>query len=234
MVTDFHSHILPNVDDGSTSLEESIAMLRMEAEQGITHVVATPHFYANHDSPEQFLARRDRAEAILRKEMAKHTGLPSLSVGAEIYFFQGISDSDALKALTIDNISCILLEMPDQLWTESMYREMELIREKQDLLPVIAHVDRYISPLRDNGIPKRLAQLPVAVQANASFFLRRSTASMAVKMLCQDRIHLLGSDCHNLQHRPPNLGDAVKRIRHRLGDGAIEQICRHEVRIFGK
>lgn len=234
MITDFHSHILPNIDDGSTSLEESIAMLRMEAEQGITHVVATPHFYANHDSPERFLARRDRAEAALRKEMTKHTGLPILSVGAEVYYFKGISDSDALKALTIGNFSCILLEMPEYPWTDFMYREMKLIREKQDILPVIAHVDRYISPLRDHGIPNRLAQLPVAVQANASFFLRRYTASMALKMLCQDKIHLLGSDCHNLQHRPPNLGDAVERIRHRLGDDAIGQICRHEARILGR
>lgn len=46
-IMDFHSHILPGIDDGSASLEESIAMLRMEAEQGITHVIATPHFYAS-------------------------------------------------------------------------------------------------------------------------------------------------------------------------------------------
>ena len=234
MITDFHSHILPNVDDGSTSLEESIAMLRMEAEQGITHVVATPHFYADHDSPERFLSRRDRAEAELRAEMAKHTGLPTLSVGAEVSFFQGISASDVLREFAIKDASCVLLEMPMCQWTNSMYREIEQIQEKQDLLPVIAHVDRYISPLHDHGIPNRLAQLPVAVQANASFFLRFSTSNMAMKMLRQDSIHLLGSDCHNLRHRPPNLGDAVERIRRRLGEQAIESICYHECRVLGR
>lgn len=234
MITDFHSHILPNIDDGSTSVEESIAMLRMEADQGVTHVVATPHFYANHDSPEGFLARRDRSEAALREEMEKHTGLPTLRVGAEVSFYQGISSSDALKSLVIDNTSCVLLEMPMCQWTSSMYREIEQIREKQDLLPVIAHIDRYISPLRDYGIPNRLSQLPVAVQANASFFLRISTSHLAMKMLRQDNIHVLGSDCHNLHHRSPNLGDAVERIRRRLGESAIENICCHESRILGR
>ena len=71
VLTDFHSHVLPGIDDGSKSLKESIAMLRMEAEQGIRRVVATPHFYARHDQPERFLARRARSEELLRQELQK-------------------------------------------------------------------------------------------------------------------------------------------------------------------
>ena len=66
MVTDFHSHVLPGIDDGSTSVEESIAMLRMAAEQGVRRVIATPHFYPRHDSPEHFLEKRNLAESALR------------------------------------------------------------------------------------------------------------------------------------------------------------------------
>ena len=66
MVIDFHSHVLPGVDDGSASVAESISMLRLEVEQGIHHVVATPHFYARYDSPESFLKKRDAAEELLR------------------------------------------------------------------------------------------------------------------------------------------------------------------------
>ena len=66
---DFHSHILPSIDDGSRSVEESIGMLRAMAKQGITHVVATPHFYPQHDTPERFLKRRAEAEAALREAM---------------------------------------------------------------------------------------------------------------------------------------------------------------------
>lgn len=232
MITDFHSHILPGIDDGSASVDESIAMLRMASEQGITHVVATPHFYPRHDSPERFLARRDRAEAMLREEMAKYDNLPQLSVGAEVYFFQRISDSDEIKALTIDNSGCILLEMPGSPWTDIMYHEMEQLRVKQGLIPVIAHIDRYIRPMRNYGIPDRLSDLPVLVQANASFFLRVSTRATALRMLRNRQIHLLGSDCHNMTNRKPNLGVAVTTIQRKLGSDAITWIRYNETSVL--
>lgn len=232
-VIDFHSHVLPGIDDGSDSLEESIALLRMEAEQGITHVVATPHFYPQHDNPERFLRRRKEAELRLREEMVKHDGLPELSIGAEVYFFSGISESDIVNQLTIDEKRCILLEMPQSPWTDRMYREMENIRSRQGLIPIVAHVDRYISPFRTHGIPARLEQLPVLVQANASFFLRGSNRSMAIRMLKNHQIHLLGSDCHSVDVRPPRLGEAVEQIRSRLGEEALDRIAHYQHSVLG-
>lgn len=233
MIVDFHSHILPGIDDGSCSVEESIALLRMEAEQGIGHVVATPHFYAKHDTPERFLARRAEAEIRLREEMERHSGLPRLSIGAEVHFFPGISHSDALAQLTIDQNGCILLEMPVCRWTESMYQEMEDIQLWQGITPVIAHVDRYISPLRMVGIPEHLEKLPVLIQANASFFLRGTTKRMALKMLQKNQIHLLGSDCHNLTERVPNLGPAVSLIRRCAGEAAIQRVASYQHMALG-
>ena len=233
MITDFHSHILPGIDDGSASVEESIEMLKVLAAQGIRHVVATPHFYPNHDSPERFLARRERAESKLRQAMEEYPDLPALTVGAEVYFFPGISDCDAIKALTIGKSHCILLEMPEYSWSDSAYQQIERIYTKQGLTPVIAHVDRYISPLRDRGIPARLAKLPVAVQANASFFLHRTTAPMAVRMLRKGQIHVLGSDCHNLTSRKPNLAAALDVIQRRVGQEGIASIREHEARLLG-
>lgn len=223
-VTDFHSHILPGIDDGSASLNESIAMLKMEAEQGIRQVVATPHFYARHDSPERFLRRRADAEARLREEMEKHPGLPQLEIGAEVYFFRGISESELLTQLTFKEKGCILLEMSQPVWAESIYRELSSIYYDRGIVPIIAHIDRYISRFRTYGIPEKLAELPVLVQANASFFLRSSTRNMALKMLREDKIHLLGSDCHNLNDRSPNLGEAVALISQRLGAEAIRRV----------
>lgn len=231
-VIDFHSHILPGIDDGSADTEQSIAMLRMEAEQGIRHVVATPHFYANYDSPERFLKRRAEAEKRLRERLSQEQGLPELSVGAEVYFFPGISESDALLELTIEEKRCILIEMPHAPWSEVMYRELEGIFVKQGITPIIAHVDRYIGPFRTHGIPERLAKLPVLVQANAEFFLQRSTASMAMRMLRTDQIQLLGSDCHNLSGRKPNLGTAVDLIRKKLGPEVLRRVNRYEAEVL--
>ena len=224
MITDFHSHVLPGIDDGSANVEMSIAMLKAAAEQGVDHVIATPHFYAQYNTPERFLEKRKRAEEALREEMQKHTGLPKLSVGAEVLFFKGISDCDALKLLTIAEKDCILLEMAESPWGDYAYREMQQIREKQGIIPIIAHVDRYIGPWQDFGIPKRLEQIPVAVQANASFVLRPFTARMAMRMLKRGQIHVLGSDCHNLTTRQPNLGSALQRIEQKLGQEALDYI----------
>lgn len=224
-VIDFHSHVLPGIDDGSRNVAESIAMLRAEAAQGIACVVATPHFYAQHDSPEHFLESRAEAAKRLQAEMAKYDGLPELLLGAEVYFFPGIAQSDALTALTIEGKTSILIEMPSPPWSENMYRELEEIWTRRGLVPIVAHVDRYIRPFRTYHIPQRLAQLPVLVQANASFFLHRSTGSMAEKMLRKGQIHLLGSDCHNMTTRVPNLGPAIDQIRKHCGEMYIEQIA---------
>ena len=234
-VIDFHSHVLPSVDDGSNSIAESIAMLRMEAEQGIRHVIATPHFYAQHDTPEHFLKKRLEAERHLREEMQKYNGLPQISIGAEVYFFNGISETDAILELTIDKKRCILIEMPHAPWTEAMYRELEGIYVKRGLVPIVAHVDRYIRPFRTFGIPQRLAELPVLVQANAEFFLNRGTSTMALRMLRDGEIHLLGSDCHNLHSRKPNLESAVKVIEKRLGEDVLVRIhsCEQDVLMGG-
>ena len=129
-----------------------------------------PHFYARYETPEEFLRKRDHAEEILRAEMKGIDRLPQLSVGAEVYFFRGISESEFLPQLTIQGNRCILIEMPPSPWTESMYRELENIWCRRQITPVIAHIDRYIRPFRTFGIPERLAELPVLVQANAGFF----------------------------------------------------------------
>lgn len=230
-VIDFHSHVLPGIDDGSASVEESIALLRMQKQQGIDCVIATPHFYAHHDTPEQFLRRRAHAENILREEMRRYDDLPELKIGAEVYFFKGISDSDVISELTIDSKRCILIEMPVSPWAESAYRELEALYVKRGIVPIVAHIDRYISRFRTFGIPQRLSRMPVVIQANAEFFLNRSTSAMAIRMLKNDGIQLLGSDCHNLRTRKPDIGDALELIRKRLGDDAIARInaCEQEL-----
>ena len=227
-MTDLHSHILPGIDDGSASVAESIAMLQQEAAQGVTHVVATPHFYPRYETPDAFLAKRDQAEALLRREMEKYPGLPALSVGAEVYYFRGISESEYLPRLTTQGKSCILIEMPHTHWTDAMYAELEAIWTRWGIRPIIAHIDRYIAPFRTHGIPERLERLPVLVQANGDFFLDKSTASLAMRLLRRDRIQLLGTDCHGIEARKPNLGPVVERIRQKLGQEALDRIESYE------
>lgn len=231
MIIDFHSHILPQVDDGSKSVEETIEMLSRMREQGVETVVATPHFYAKHDYPERFLERRARAKEKLLS-VAEVEDLPEILLGAEVAYFRGMSESKVLQDLTIEGTDAILVELPMGKWNESMYRELEQIYAVQGLLPIVAHIDRYMTPYRSYGIPEKLASLPVLVQANAEFFTEKSTARKARKLLAKDMIHLLGSDCHNLTDRPPNLGDAIEIIETSLGSEPLERIAAWQSKII--
>ena len=223
-VVDFHTHVLPKIDDGSSSVKESLEMLQMEAEQGVRRVVATPHFYAQVDSVKAFLERREAAVSRLLDAMESVPNLPRLSVGAEVYYFPGIGEAQSLLDLAIDNGRFVLVEMPMSVWTDKMYQELENIHKNLGLIPIVAHVDRYIGPIQTYGIPERLMDLPVLVQANASFFQRFSTKRMALRMLEKGQIHLVGSDCHNMKDRTVNIRQAIGLIERKLGQDAIARL----------
>lgn len=213
VLADFHTHILPGIDDGSRSVEQSIAMLRRQAELGVQQVIATPHFYADCQAIDEFLKKRREAEQALRKEMEGLSDLPQLYVGAEVSFFEGISHFDRLPELAITGTRCVMIEMPMCRWSQRNLEELVEIRQNFKLTPIIAHLERYLALPGGRKLPDRLTELPVFVQVNAGFFERRRNRRTAMKMLWFDQIHLIGSDCHNLEDRAPNLGIAYEAIR---------------------
>lgn len=229
MIADMHTHVLPGIDDGSPDVGVSLEMLRTMEGQQIRRVAATPHFYAAHDTPERFLRRREEA----LRALGPVEGL-ELRLGAEVHYFEGISDCDALEDLAIEGTGLLLVEMPGTPWPERSFDALLEIRRKRGLIPVIAHIDRYITPLRSYGIPERLARLPVLVQLNSGALLRRSTRAMALRLIRQGRVHLLGSDCHGMEHRKPDLAQAWKIIGDKLGRSAQEELLRLEETIWKK
>lgn len=220
-LTDFHSHILPGVDDGSDRVETSLAMLRQEAAQGVRRVVLTPHFYPWRDTPEKFHAACGEALRALKEACGEEPELPELHLGAEVAYFRGMSESDALKGLCIENTKYILVELPMDRWNKQVCTELEDIAAKQGLTPVIAHIDRYLTPLSARRVLAPLMGLPVLLQANAGAFLRRGSAAM-LRLLDAGAIRLLGSDCHDLTERAPNLGRAAEVIERKLGAAALD------------
>ena len=231
MTADFHTHILPGVDDGSHSIQESLTMLEECERMGIHSVVMTPHFYPDRDRPERFFPKRQKAyDALL--SACGDAGTLELTLGAEVYYFPHMSSSDILPKLTIGDSRYLLVEMPMCRWTDQMYRELEQIWEKQGLIPIVAHVERYFTQFTSRWVLNRLSELPVLIQANGSFFLRKSTSRSALRMLDRGQIHLLGSDCHNPSERPPNLGQVRDLIRLKLGNEALVRIAHYEQRVL--
>ena len=217
---DFHSHFLPGIDDGSDSIETSIAMLNAWYSQGITDICATPHFYAEHNNPERFISRRNKAFAILQS--ATNNELQNIRLGAEVLFFDGISRYDGLHELCLEGTDLLLLEMPFRTWTSHMIEEVGVIASTTGIMPVAAHIERYLDQPRK--LLKEFLNLNIFIQSNAEFFLDRHTQRKALKMLKKGTITFLGTDAHNLGRRSVNLGPAIQVIDHALGSEYINNL----------
>ncbi len=214
---DFHAHILSGVDDGSKSVDESLLMLKALADQGVKTVIATPHFYANDESVDEFIDRRNKAYELL---VDKAPDVPNIILGAEVRYYDGISRLQDLKKLRIEGTKFLLLEMPFSRWTEYAIKEIVDIASRGKITLVLAHIDRYLS-MQSKDTLVRLLENGVLFQANASFFGRVLGASKAVRMLKENQIHFIGSDCHNLTDRAPNMHKAIQVIKKRIGNTAV-------------
>lgn len=219
---DFHSHVLPGIDDGSKSVEESLRMLEASAGQGIAYMAATPHFDPSETNPEQFLDRRERAAERVRAVWRPE--LPRLLLGAEVYYCDGISQAEEVEALRIEGTSLLLLEMPFQPWSDRMVGEIRALHNRPGCTVMLAHIERYLR-YQKRTVWDKLLDAGILMQSNASFFLRWSTKHRAVHMLDAGRIHLLGSDCHGMAERPPRVGEALARLGERRVR-ALERRCR--------
>lgn len=206
---DIHTHLLPQMDDGSKSLTESLAMLRALADQGVSRVAATPHFYPGETGPEEFLARR--AASAARLEEGLNPELPRITLGAEVYYFEGIARAEAAEALRIQGTELLLLEMPFRAWTARMVDEVLDLNARRGVRVLLAHIERYLR-FQKGEVWDVLEAAGVLFQSNASFFLDWKTRRRALRMLKAGRIHLLGSDCHNMTTRPPRLGEALAAV----------------------
>ncbi len=211
---DFHSHILPNMDDGAGSVAESLAMLRESFLQGVDLVISTSHFYADQEYPQEFLRRRAAAFQSLRTAMLLSPEVyPNVMLGAEVRYFPGIGESTEILSLRIGDSRCILVEPPMIPWSDDMLEDIARIRTNFDCIPVIAHVDRFQYYLKDPTLMERIRQRDMVVQVNAESFLNPKTLRPAVKHLKNGQSQLIGSDCHNMTARLPNLGLVKKQAR---------------------
>ena len=237
--TDFHTHILPQMDDGSSSAEESLAMLREEMRQGVESLVLTPHFYPAKMDPQQFLRRRERSWETLRKAVeeaqAAHSGaaeeLPEMVLGAEVHYFEGIARTDGLSDMHLGNSRFLLLEMPFTRWTDRMITDVIELHHRADTRVILAHMERYLK-YQHQDVWDALRAQGILMQANTSFFLDLRTRRKAVTLLKREYIHVVGSDCHNMEARPPRMEGARNRIREAADRQLAEALAGREQKLM--
>lgn len=221
---DIHTHILPRTDDGSDSTEESLLMLEMLKKQGVDAVAATPHFYSDRIDLKSFTDMRNRAFEGLLEAVGKIQDRPKLTFGAEVLFYTELYALDGLEKLCFDGTNYILIEMPFERWSDYTYGALEKISTERGLIPIIAHVERYTDLQRDREMVDRLIGAGAKIQINAGFVNAYTTRGRALRLLKRGAVSFMGSDCHNMKSRKPNIGTAYGTILKRLGREGVDRI----------
>lgn len=204
MLTDYHCHILPGIDDGAETPEISGKMLDMMKMQGVGRVILTPHFYPHRESSvEDFLKKRANAFAQIshRTEFEFH-------LGAEIAIEHGFSEIPGIERLAIEGTDLMLLELPFSGYGRWVLDEIHNLK-CAGIMPVLAHIHRYVGLYSKSQIDEILssdAVFQVNTEAFANFRERRF-----VKELIRSGAKIVfGSDAHNLSDRKPDF-ELLKR-----------------------
>lgn len=225
---DIHTHVLPGIDDGSDSVEETVQMLHAMVDFGVKKVVATPHFYHDLISVEEFLEKRNASYLSIADKIPSEL---ELRLGAEVMLSYDLYKSD-LRKLAIEGTDYILIEMPYNGWDPWVFDELFKISSRHALEIIIAHVDRYVDIVSKDKIDK-LFMMKLKYQANiddlGSFFRK----SNAMKLMKAGKIHFIGSDCHNMSTRVPCMGESVKIIKSKLGNVLLEKYMNNAEKMLG-
>lgn len=187
-MTDFHAHILPGADHGSDGVQTSLRQLCMAQEAGVRTVVATPHFYPDHDELEHFLQRRQCAYEQL---MNAYTGSVRVLLGAEVRLCAGLERLPGLEHLCVAGTKTLLVEMPFCEWTENLRQTLLTLQDSTEFTPVLAHVDRYYPPA-----VAELLRSGVLGQLNAQGLCRLQGRRRLLQWVDDGSIAALGSDIH--------------------------------------
>lgn len=230
-MTDLHTHILPGLDDGAKTVEESLQMLRTERSQGVDTVALTPHFYRDRENPKRFLQRRRDAVIALGSRVLdlpeeERSKLPNMFLGAEVAWWPTMAEWDELPELCIGGTKHLLLELPFTPWSEKMVDQLHEFYGRTGITPVIAHLDRYLKLQRSEHIEEILS-LGFPVQISADALLRPLARGRALKLLRQGQAQIVASDCHNCVDRAPNLAAAMQVLNRKLKAAEVENILRY-------
>lgn len=166
---DFHAHILPKADHGSSSVETSTFQLNAAREAGVYRIIATPHFYPHRHLMEDFLKRRDHAYENLKPHIPE--GM-QVKLGAEVLICEGIQNIPGIEKLFVEGTRTLLLELPFHRYEAYFDTAVKELIE-QDIDVIIAHADRY-----DEKVVEKMLKAGARLQLNASsldrFFKRRA------------------------------------------------------------
>lgn len=215
-LVDVHCHIIPYVDDGARDMKTAIKMLKMEYAEGVRVIIATPHFRDKmFETPrieiiKQFL--------LLREEAKKIGDGIEMFLGCEFHAnMEMVKLLHEKKVSTMGGTRYVLTEFKSS--AEFSYiRERILTLVSAGYRPIIAHIERISCLRKDLDLIEELVELGAKVQVNTesitgSFSIRR----FCKKLMKEDLLHFVGTDCHDTRHRVPKMREAYQYVAKKFG-----------------
>lgn len=222
---DFHTHILPNIDDGARSIEETIQLTQEAQKVGFEAIIATSHYmegYYETDVPE-----REVLINILYQKLQEEKSNMKLYLGNEVYLSEDmISLLEEGKASTINDTSYVLFEMPLNIEPLNLYHVIHEMKQCK-LIPILAHPERYTFIQQDSELIYDLLEQGVLMQANYASIIGYygSKAQIIVKKFLENNmIHFLGSDVHRPNTIYPRIPEILEKIEQIIGKEKLEEL----------
>jgi protein-tyrosine phosphatase len=225
-VYDIHHHLLFGLDDGPPDLETSIAMARIAAADGITHVVCTPHASSMFDYNPALNAER---LATLRDALAAESIPLTLGLGCDFHLsYDNIHDALAHPTkYSINATTYLLVELPDfglpRTLTETFYQF-----QIAGILPILTHPERNPTLQKDTARLADWLRNGLLVQVTAGSVLGhmgREAEQMSHRLLADRWVHFLATDAHNTTGRPPEMSAARELVARRYGASYADLLC---------
>lgn len=222
---DFHTHIIPNIDDGARDIEETVALIKEAKDAGFEGIVLTSHYIENYY--ETAVPERDVWVKVIKDNLKSKGIETNIYLANEIYMTENMMDLlIERKASTINNTSYVLFEMPLNAKPLNLYDVIYSLQENK-LIPVLAHPERYSFIQKDPELVYDLIEKGVLMQANYGSILGQygqKAEIMARKFLENDMIHFLGSDVHRQNTAYKRISLALNEIREIIGDKKLEKL----------
>ena len=193
-MTDLHTHILPDIDDGSKNISDSVKYLHKLKALGIKNVVLTPHFYPQDEVSSEMLKRRDAAFALLKEK--NNSGI-NLYLGSECYMHEYLFHAQELGPLCIGGGKYLLTELSyDMDMGEKMLDMIYKLGAKYEVTPILAHIERYPYIMKNEKMTEAFLEAGCLFQVNAEAFLNPFKCGKILKYLEKGYVHFLGTDTH--------------------------------------
>jgi protein-tyrosine phosphatase len=229
---DIHCHLLPNVDDGPSSWEESLEMARLASEDGIQVAVTTPHWIQGtkwEPNPDEIKKKVEELNKKLKENEISLIVLPGMEVGISENLPRLISSGEIL---TLGESNYLLIEIP---FSSLPFGIKELIFNLRlaGIYPILAHPERN-QEIQKN--PKKILEL-----SNAGAFIQVTSGSFCgdfgeqakrcvIQIAKFGVIHAVASDAHSVRKRPPIVTEGLKILEEFIGKEQIETLVANTYR----